>query len=68
MNSFVKCQKDGLIGSEEKENKFGDSLITMELKEYNHQDKISPQIIINPFEFLSLSLSPSVQQARPAAT
>lgn len=54
MNSFIKCQKDGLVGSKEKESKL-ESLIMKKVKEYNHQDKISPLLlIINPFEFLML--------------
>lgn len=53
MNSFVKCQKDGLIGSKEKRTNWRVSY-NEEGKEYNHQIKISQLLIINPFEFLML--------------
>lgn len=61
MNSFIKCQKDGLIGSKERKQReqTGEALIVEELKHYDQQDKISPKfLIINPFEFLMFPLFP----------
>lgn len=61
MNSFIKCQKDSLIGSKEKKKKktehIGEALKAEELKQYDHQDAISPQLlIINPSALLVFPL------------
>lgn len=61
MNSFIKCQKDGLIGSKEKKKRereqIGEALTIEEFKQYDQQDTISPQILItNPFAFLMFPL------------
>lgn len=42
-----------------KKRTIGEAFKVKELKVYNHQDKISPQILsINPFEFLIFPLFP----------